>query len=222
MAGPRKLDGRRERSRLTRGRVVEAASRLFVRDGYLATTIEHVAEDAGVAVQTVYYVFGTKQNLLAAVLDASVAGDIEPVPVLQRDWVEALRAEQDATAAVERLVEATVATVARAMPIYEVVRRAAADPDVSALLEQARSGRRADQRALIEILSRSGHLHPRVDAATAADVLYGLINEEVLQLFTVDCEWDVGRFREWATSLMLQQLICPDGPLRDTPAPDRA
>jgi len=210
MAGPRKTDGRRERSRITRGRVVETASRLFVEHGYLATTIEHVAEVAGVAVQTVYYIFGTKRNLLAAVLDASIAGDVDPVPVLQRDWVEALRAEQDATAAVERLVEATVAIVARTMPIYEVVRRAAADPEVSALLEGARSGRRADQRALIEILSRSGHLHPGVGADIAADVLYGLINEEVLQLFTVDCGWDVDRFRNWATSVMLQQLVDVD------------
>jgi AcrR family transcriptional regulator len=189
---------------------VEAAASLFVEHGYLATTIEHVAEDAGVAVQTVYYVFGTKRNLLAAVLDASVAGDVEPVPVLERDWVEALRAERDATSAVERLVEAMVAIVARTMAIYEVVRRAAADPDVSALLEEVRSRRRADQRALIEILWRAGHLHPQVDADIAADVLYGLINEEVLQLFIGDCGWKVDQFRSWATSLMLQQLVDPD------------
>ena len=207
MAAPRKVDGRRERSRLTRGRVVDAAAGLFVEHGYLATTIEHVAEDAGVAVQTVYYIFGTKRNLLAAVLDASIAGDVEPIPVLERDWVEALRAEEDATSAVERLVEAMVAIVARTMAIYEVVRRAAADPEVNALLEEVRTRRRADQRALIEILWRSGHLHPRVDADIAADVLYGLINEEVLQLFTSDCGWEVDRFQRWATSLMLQQLV---------------
>jgi len=211
MAAPRKMDGRRERSRLTRGRVVEAAARLFVEHGYLATTIEHVAEDAGVAVQTVYYIFGTKRNLLAAVLDASIAGDVEPIPVLERDWVEALRAEQDATSAVERLVVATVAIVARTMAIYEVVRRAAADPEVSALLEGVRSRRRADQRALIEILWQSGHLRPQVDADIAADVLYGLINEEVLQLFIGDCGWEVDQFRSWATSLMLQQLVDAEG-----------
>jgi AcrR family transcriptional regulator len=190
---------------------VTYCARLFVEHGYVATTIEHVAEDAGVAVQTVYYIFSTKRNLLAAVLDASVAGDVEPVPVLERDWVEALRAEQDATSAVERLVEATVAIVARTMAIYEVVRRAAADPEVSALLDEIRSRRRADQRALIEILWRSGHLHPRVDARIAADVLYGLINEEVLQLFTVDCGWEVEQFRSWATFLMLQQLVDANG-----------
>lgn len=210
MAAQTKPDGRRERSRITRARVVDAAARLLVEQGYLATTIEAVAERAGVAVQTVYYVFGTKRNLLAAVLDASIAGDVGPTPVLQRDWVDALRAEQDPTSAVESLLEASVAIVARATPIYEVVRRASADPDVSALLEDNRSRRRRDQRDLIEILGRSGHLRPELDVDTAADVFYGLMNEEVFQLFTRDCGWSTEQFRSWATSLLLHQLIGAD------------
>ncbi len=206
MAGQTKMDGRRERSRITRERVVDAAARLFIDDGYVATTIEAVAERAGVAVQTVYYVFGTKRNLLAAVLDASIAGDVGPVSVLERPWVDALLAEQDPTSAVERLIEETVAILARTTPIYEVVRRAAADPDVSTLLDDNRSRRRQDQRQLIDILWRSGHLHPELDVDIATDVFYGLMNEEVFQLLSVDCGWSIERFRTWATSLMLQQL----------------
>jgi AcrR family transcriptional regulator len=201
------VDGRRQRSLRTRARVVDAAARLFVEHGFLATTIEAVAELAGVAVQTVYYAFGTKWHLLAAVLDTSVAGDVEPVAVLERPWVDELGAEQDAASAVRRLVEASVAILARTSPIYEVVRRAASDPDVGALLDDNRRRRRADQCRLIEILWRSGHLRPELDIDTAADVFYGLLNEEVFQLFTVDCEWDLDRFQRWATSLMLQQLI---------------
>ncbi len=203
-------DGRRQRSQRTRGRIVDAAARLFVDHGYVATTIEAVAELAGVAVQTVYYGFGTKRHLLAAVLDTSVAGDVEPVAVLERPWVDELGAERDAASAVRHLVEVAVAILARASPIYEVVRTAASDPDVGALLDDNRRRRRADQRRLIEILWRCGHLRPGLDVDTAADVVYGLLNEEVFQLFTVDCEWDIKRFQGWATSLMLQQLIGAD------------
>jgi len=205
--GAKKLDGRRERSRLTRGRIVAAATRLFLDDGYVATTMEDVAERAGVAVQTVYYVFGTKPNLLAAVLDVSIAGDLEFIPVRERPWVDSIREGQDATAAVELLVEESVRIVARTAPIYEVVRRAAADPDVNALLENTRRHRRDDQRALIEILAGAGHLRTATGVDTAADVLYAVINEEVFELLTADCNWDVDRFRRWATSLMLQQLV---------------
>src|SRR5215211_9547189 len=146
----KKPDGRRERSRVTRARVVDAAGRLFVEHGYVATTIEDVAERAGVAVQTVYYVFGTKPKLLSAVLDASIAGDVEPVPLLERPWVGALREQHDVGSAMERLVDDSVTILRRTSPLYEVVRRAAADPEVNQLLQETRRRRRADQRALIE------------------------------------------------------------------------
>jgi len=193
---------------------VGAATQLFVDRGYLATTIEDVAEHADVAVQTVYYVFGTKPNLLAAVLDASIVGDGEPAPVLERAWVTELQQAQDVTSAVERLVEGSVAILVRATPIYEVVRSAATDPEVSALLDITRTRRRADQRALIGVLAESGHLQSTLDPDIAADVFYGLINEEVFQLLVVDCGWSTTQFRRWATSLMLQQLA-GTGTIRD-------
>jgi AcrR family transcriptional regulator len=207
MKEPKKLDGRKQRSRLTRARIVDAATSRFLDNGYVATTIEDVAEHAGVAVQTIYYVFGTKPNLLAAVLDASIAGDVEPVPVLQRSWVESLREQPDATSAFTGLVDAAVTIVARTTPTYEVVRRAASDRDVSALLDDTRRRRRDDQRRLVEMLAESGHLDPNLDVDTAADTFYGIVNEEVFQLLTRDCGWDVARFRNWATALMLQQLL---------------
>lgn len=200
-------DGRRQRSQRTRARIVAAAARLFVDHGYQATTIEAVAEEAGVAVQTVYYVFGTKPNLLAATLDATIAGDDEPIPVAERPWVERLAASPDPASAIALLVGAAVAILTRVAPIHEVVRQAATDPDVGALLADNRRRRRADQRRLVEELHRAGHLHPGLGVDTAADVVYGLMNEEVFQLLTVDCGWDVDRFRQWATALMLQQLV---------------
>ena len=202
-----KIDGRRQRSRVTRVRVIDAAAGLFLERGYVAATIEDVAERAGVAVQTVYYVFGTKPKLLSAVLDASIAGDAEPVPVLERPWVAALREQHDVGSAMERLVNDSVTILSRTSPLYEVVRRAAADPEVNQLLQDTRRRRRADQRALIEILSKARRLRPDLDVDTAADVFYGLINEEVFQLFVGDCGWDVERLKRWATSLMMQQLI---------------
>jgi AcrR family transcriptional regulator len=202
----RKLDGRRQRSRQTRARIVEAAGRLFIDHGYVTTTIEEIAVAAGVAVQTVYYVFGTKPSLLAAVVDAVVAGDTEPVPVLQRSWVDAIQAEHDATSAMRTLVAGSVAIITRSTPIYEVVRGAAADPDVSALLDDTRRRRRHDQQQLIHLLAQSGHLPANVDRDVAADVLYAVVNEEVFQLLTGHCGWSTAQFQRWATSIMLQHL----------------
>ncbi len=63
MAATSRVDGRRERSRRTWARIVHAAAQLFVENGYVATTIEAIAERAEVANQTVYYVFGTKAEV---------------------------------------------------------------------------------------------------------------------------------------------------------------
>jgi AcrR family transcriptional regulator len=199
-------DGRRRRSQRTRARVVAAAQHLFLEHGYLATTIEAVAASAGVAVQTVYHAVGTKHGLLAAVLDATIAGDAEPVAIVDRPWADELAGAPGAAAAVAQMVAGSVAIVARTAPLLEVVHRAAADPEVAALLADTRRRRRADQRALVTILATAGHLPPTHDVTLAADVVYGLLNEEVFQLLTVDCGWDVERFQRWVTAVLLDQL----------------
>ena len=50
----KKSDGRSEKARLTRGRILDAAGELFVRDGYGATALQDIATKAGCAVQTIY------------------------------------------------------------------------------------------------------------------------------------------------------------------------
>jgi AcrR family transcriptional regulator len=77
-------------SERTRARVVDAATRLFLEHGYVATTIEAIAAEAGVAVPTVYYLFRTKPRLLAAVLDTTVAGPAGTA-IVEQSWVNALR-----------------------------------------------------------------------------------------------------------------------------------
>jgi AcrR family transcriptional regulator len=206
-----KPDGRRQRSQRTRAKVVEAARPLFVERGYLATTIEAVADAAEVAVQTVYYLFTNKRTLLAGVLDASIAGDTEPVAVLDRNWFDELSTAR-AEDAIAHLVEAAVGIVSRAAPVYEVVRRASADPEVAALLADNRARRRADQRSLVQALADAGHLCHDLTVRAAADQMYALLNEETFQMLTVDCHWSTSAYRTWATDLLTHQLVGDEGP----------
>jgi len=79
-----KIDGRRLRALETRRRILDASMRLFTGNGYGMTTIEAVAQEAGVAVQTVYFTFGNKLQILKELIDLHVAGDEDPVPTLER------------------------------------------------------------------------------------------------------------------------------------------
>src|SRR3954471_18080853 len=92
--------GRQARSRATRARIVAAATRLFVRDGYLTTTMAAIAAEAEVAVQSLYLGFGSKLGILSAALDVAIAGDDEPVPLLQRGWARELAETPDGPRAV--------------------------------------------------------------------------------------------------------------------------
>jgi AcrR family transcriptional regulator len=200
-------DGRRERSARTQARVVTAARELFLERGFIATTIDAVAERAGVAVQTIYYAFGTKPHLLAAVLDTTIAGDPEAGPVLEQPWVSGLDEAPDAVVAITYLVGCSTAIVHRTAPIYEVIRRASAEPEVAALLATNRAARRSDQRRLIEIVWHAGGLRPGLDLDTAADTFYAVMNEEVYELLVVDCGWALDRFESWATGLLVRELV---------------
>ena len=79
----------------TRQRVAEAATGLFVRDGYAPTSISTVARAAGVSAQTVYNIFGTKAALLKFAYDIALVGDADPVPLAERADVRALYADPD-------------------------------------------------------------------------------------------------------------------------------
>ena len=60
---------RSESQALTRQRLVDTARTMFLRDGYAATSLEKVAEEAGFSKGAVYSNFGGKDDLCLAVLD---------------------------------------------------------------------------------------------------------------------------------------------------------
>src|SRR3954449_3485212 len=77
---------RTERARATRTRILRAAYSLFAAHGYPVVTMAAVAAEAGVAVQTLYFTFGTKAELLQHAYDYAVIGDGEPVPPTEQSW----------------------------------------------------------------------------------------------------------------------------------------
>jgi AcrR family transcriptional regulator len=73
----------------TRLSVVAAATRLFTERGW-ATSVRDIAREAGVAVETVYSVVGSKRELLRVAIDVGVVGDDEPVALAERTQFAAL------------------------------------------------------------------------------------------------------------------------------------
>jgi AcrR family transcriptional regulator len=86
---------REAHAQTTRLAVIQAAARLFAERGYVATSMDEVAREAGVSRATVFTSVGGKADLLKAAYDVAVVGDDEPVPLPQRPWARAVRDEPD-------------------------------------------------------------------------------------------------------------------------------
>src|SRR3954447_9720802 len=114
-------DKRAQRAKETRRRMLEAARELFVQQGYGATALQEIADQAGVAVQTIYFTFGTKRALLKELADGSIAGDAEPIARMDRPWFQQSLAAETADAQLRLHVRATRGILDRVAPIVEML-----------------------------------------------------------------------------------------------------
>jgi AcrR family transcriptional regulator len=212
MSDVKRISKRAQKAQETRRRILDAALELFVRDGYGATNLQDVAGKAGVAVQTIYFVFGNKRAMLKELVDVTIAGDDEPVATMDRPWfVEAL-----AAATAQDMVRAhaagTTAVLARVAPILKVLEAAAAsDPEVSDLWPRDVDPRFAVQeRAAAALVTKPG-ARAGITAEEAADLLYGLLSPELYLLFVQERGWSRERWEEWVTRTLSAQLCRADG-----------
>lgn len=199
---------RQLQARATRRRIVEAAATLFVDQGYAATTLDQIARSAGVAVQTVYFHFGNKRTVLAQVVDMAAVGDDEPVPLLDRPWIQQMHGAADAAGAVAIWCEQSALIFARVTPILRIVRDAvSSDPDMAAQWHVNQQQRRTAHRLLAEHLADRRALRPDVTVEQGTDMLYALISLELYVLLTADCGWTPDRWQQWTTQAVLDAVV---------------
>ena len=196
------------RTRLARRAVLDAAGELFLERGYGATTIEAISGAAGIPQATIYRLFSSKQGILKALLDRSVAGDDEPVPVADRSHVRALLNSPDPREAVAGLAAVSVDINTRTAPIYRILVSAAdSDPEAAALLDQLTQQRQEGQGRVATALARAKALRPGMRARDAADVIHALASPELYRLLVVDRAWSAERYERWLAETLANQLL---------------
>ncbi|MFF5265250.1 TetR/AcrR family transcriptional regulator [Actinomadura viridis] len=210
MSTVKRPDKRTERSRRTREKIVEAARELFVAHGYGATSLREVADLAGVAVQTVYFVFGNKRTLFKDVVDATIAGDTEPVALMDREWFSAACAAPTAAEQLRAHVRGTCEILGRVAPIMPLISAAAAtDPEIAAQWPAGPDPRYTVHHAAAEALAGKADVRPGISVTMAADLLFGLLSPQLYLIFVQDRGWSPGRWEEWAYATLAAQL-CAD------------
>lgn len=196
------------RTRLARRAVLDAAGHLFTERGYGATTIEAISRTSDVPQATVYRLFSSKQGILKALVDGSITGDDEPVPLAERPPVRSLLSTSDPEDQLAALAAISVDINSRTAPIYGVLLSAASsDQEASALLDELTRQRQRGQGRVATSLARSGTLRPPLRARDAADIIHALASPELYRLLVIDREWTADRYRRWLTATLTEQLL---------------
>jgi AcrR family transcriptional regulator len=202
-----------QQRRDSRRRVVAAASRCFLDAGYSATTIADVARAAGVAVQTVYSAVGGKADLLIEVVNQAVAGDERDVMFLDREWMTDLRAEPDPRQQVRIFADEMTLIGARVVPLFLMMRAAAAgDPEVAAAWQRSVSLRRNTARAVVRALRR---LRPGLSRERATDLVWAIASPEIYDLLVLQRGWPPEECAAWVADAITAALL--DEPSRGKP-----
>jgi AcrR family transcriptional regulator len=194
----------------TRRRIEQAAALLFTRDGYTATTMQAVAAQAGVHVQTIYLAYGTKPALLAACAARLVAGDEDPsTQPAQRRWAREVAAAPDPPAKLARYVRQIGDVTPRIAPLIDVLRTTApAEPDVAIFLEQMEHGRRDGPLHLLGHGVPTGTWRPGLTADQVADIVFAIASPDTFRALTRGRQW-TRRAAERLIVRMLERELLP-------------
>lgn len=200
--------GRASAAAATRARIRDAASRLFVEQGYAATSLRQIAKAAGVGERTLYDVFPSKAALFAHTLGVAVVGDEQPVAVAARPEITDARQQPDPRQSIAQHVAYTADLLDRAGDLIMVsVEAAGADPDMREAADAGAAATHGVHLALAETLHTRGALRPGLDPTTAADILYALLSPHTHQLLRRHRGWTADRYRTWMSETITRELI---------------
>jgi AcrR family transcriptional regulator len=188
-----------------------AAETLFRKQGFASTRIDSIARQAGVAVQTIYFTFGSKRAILKELLDVAVAGDDEPVPTLDRQWVRDAVTAVDPRAQIRIQIAAARAIFERVAPVLDIVRNAAAaDPEMAELWRTNTEQRLTVQVHLATALAAKGGLRPGLSLTRATDIMFALQSPELYQLLVAERGWSAREWEELVIDALCRQVLPPD------------
>jgi AcrR family transcriptional regulator len=205
-------------ARATRLEVIEAAKRLFIERGYPGTTLEAVAGAAGVALPTLYRLFGSKRALLQAILDTSFGGDDEPIAFEDRPEQQQAMAEPDPAAIVRAFARICRLFMERSAEMFHVLSSAAqVDPEIAELSSEIRRQRHAGQSRIVAAIAARNALDPELSIADAEDITYAALSPEVHRILTIERGWTSDQYERWLTRA-LNSLIQPQPDRHRQPA----
>lgn len=197
---------RREAAARTREEILRAARRLFTERGYAATPMTAIAEQAGVALDTVYAAVGRKPELARLLIETAISGTGQAVPAEERDYVQAIGAAPDAATKITIYASAVRVIAARLAPLVAVIQQAGpAEPQLAVLWQEIAERRAANMRRFVAELAAAEPL--RVSLQEAADIVWATNAPEFYQLVVGQRGWSPERYEQFLADTWRRLLL---------------
>jgi AcrR family transcriptional regulator len=169
-----------------------------------------IAQEAGVVVETVYRIFGSKAALFRAVMEAVLAGGSAraDVPVEERPAIRAVIEEPDPGRQIALYAATQPGVHRRAGPLLRALAGGATtDPELKRLWDEMEAWRLEGQGRFVAQLGEQGRLRPGLSFEDARDVVWTLCSLAVHDLLVVERGWTAERYQEWLTAALTRELI---------------
>ena len=200
---------RRMQAKQTRRLILDAARKLFDQRGYNNATMDAIAQEAGVAPETIYAAFGSKQGVLRNLVQISLVGDDAPVPLMERPFIKDAVQETDQRHLIFKFAKDMYQIMTRMSPIFTLLRvTAKTDPEIAAMLTKMLDERLEGMGYFVDQLNRIGPLKNDILPDQARVTVWALSSAEVFDLLTKDRGWSQEEYILWL-SRSLEQLLLP-------------
>jgi AcrR family transcriptional regulator len=206
----RKYDSsrRQAQARETRRQIVEAARGLFLKHGYSGTTIDAIADAAGVAPETVYAIFGNKRKILSHLMDISIGGDDQPIRLLDRPEPQAVLHDSDQRRQVMMFSQGITEIMGRVAYLFEVLRSAAkTEQDIEDLLQHMLKERLENMTSFVRQVATHGGLREGMEVSSAAELVWTITSPEVFLLLTRDRNYSTEQYAAWLQATLVRLLL---------------
>ncbi len=188
--------------------MLDAARQLFLEHGYVATTVDQIAERAGVSKPTVFTAVGSKRELLKVVRDVALAGDDAPAAVADRPWYREMLVQPDPRRALQLHARNCARINERYADIDEVLHAAAgADAELQSLWRTSERERRQGATLVIDSLMKKNRLRNGLTRDAARDILWLLMAADHYQRLVKHAGWAHERYQAWLGDTFCQQLV---------------
>jgi AcrR family transcriptional regulator len=202
---------RDSQARSTRRQIVAAAGHLFARQGFAATTVDTIAAEAGVSRKTVFTSVGGKVALLKLAYDYAMAGDDEPIPMIDREGLQTIIAEPDPYEQLRMYAEFVTSAGERISALWLALRGAAEVDEEARELHARWEQERLDsmRSGPVPNLVAKGVLRPDLTPDEAAVIFWMLVDPSLYHRLVVDAGWSRDRFRDWLHETFVSQILVP-------------